>query len=227
MVRRRLKELSIEEAANALTHGFGLLLSVFGFAVLMLLAVYYGGPLHIASAVVYGLSLVILYGASTLYHSANTPRAKSVLQLVDHCCIYLLIAGSYTPFALIVLNGSLGYGLLIFAWVFAAVGILTKVVFEIRSGLVSATIYLVMGWAGLVAVEPLYNAVGLVPMLLALAGGLSYSLGIVFFGWKSIKHHHAIWHVFVLMGSVLHFIAIAGYVMTYAPVSTALISTSF
>jgi hemolysin III len=215
MVRRRLKELSIEEAANALTHGFGLVLSVFGFAVLMLLAVYYGGPLHVASAVVYGMSLVVLYGASTLYHSANKPRARSVLQLVDHCCIYLLIAGSYTPFALIVLNGSLGYGLLIFAWVFAAVGILTKVVFEIRSGLVSAIIYLVMGWAGIVAVEPLYNAVGLVPLILALAGGVSYTVGVIFFGWRSIKHHHAIWHVFVLIGSVLHFIAIAGYVMTY------------
>jgi hemolysin III len=215
MVRRRLKELSIEEAANSLTHGFGLLLSIFGFAVLVLLATIYGGPLHITSAVVYGMSLVILYGASTLYHSANTPRAKSVLQLVDHCCIYLLIAGSYTPFALIVLNDGLGFGLLIFAWVFAAVGILTKVVFEIRSGFVSAIIYLVMGWAGLVAVEPLYHAVGIVPLLLALAGGLSYSLGIIFFGWKSLKHHHAIWHIFVLLGSVFHFIAIAGYVITY------------
>jgi hemolysin III len=105
--------------------------------------------------------------------------------------------------------------LLIFAWVFAAVGILTKVVFEIRSGLVSAIIYLVMGWAGIVAVEPLYNAVGLVPLILALAGGVSYTVGVIFFGWRSIKHHHAIWHVFVLIGSVLHFIAIAGYVMTY------------
>lgn len=216
MVRARLKELSIEEAANSLTHGVGLILSLVGFFVLVALAAVKGGRWHIASAIVYGSSLVILYGASTFYHSAVTPRSKSILQLVDHCCIYLLIAGSYTPFALIVLRDGIGFGLLAFAWIFAAIGIVTKVVFEIRSGVVSAIIYLVMGWVGVIAVEPLYAAVGIVPMILAVAGGLSYSLGIIFFGWKSIKHHHAIWHVFVLVGSVLHFVAIAGYVIPYA-----------
>lgn len=215
MVKVRLKALSIEEAANSLTHGVGLLLSVVGFVVLVVLAVVNGGRWNIASAIVYGSSLVILYGASTFYHSAITPRAKSILQLVDHCCIYLLIAGSYTPFALIILRDGIGTGLFLFAWIFAAVGIVTKVVFEIRSGVISAIIYLVMGWVGVVAVEPLYNAVGIVPLILAVAGGLSYSLGVIFFGWKSIKHHHAIWHVFVLMGSVFHFIAIAGYVIPY------------
>lgn len=215
MVKARLKELSIEEAANSLTHGLGLVLSLIGFVVLVVLAAANGGFWHIASAVVYGSSLIILYGASTFYHSAVTPQSKSILQLVDHCCIYLLIAGSYTPFALIVLRDGIGFGLLAFAWIFAAIGIVTKVVFEIRSGVISAIIYLVMGWVGLVAVEPLYAAVGFVPMILALAGGLSYSLGIIFFGWKSIKHHHAIWHVFVLMGSLFHFIAIAGYVIPY------------
>lgn len=216
MVKARLKKLSIEEAANSLTHGVGLILSLIGFFVLVALAAFNGGRWHIASSVVYGSSLVILYGASTFYHSAVTPRSKSILQLVDHCCIYLLIAGSYTPFALIVLRDGIGFGLLAFAWIFAAIGIVTKVVFEIRSGVISAIIYLVMGWVGVVAVEPLYAAVGIVPMILAVAGGLSYSVGIIFFGWKSIKHHHAIWHIFVLMGSVLHFIAIAGYVIPYA-----------
>lgn len=216
MVKRRLKELSVEEAANSLTHGFGLVLSLIGFVILVTLASLNGSVWHIASAVVYGLSLIVLYGASTFYHSAITPRAKSNLQLVDHCCIYLLIAGSYTPFALIVLRDGIGFGLLAFAWIFAAVGIITKVVFEIRSGFVSATIYLIMGWVGVIAMEPLYNAVGLMPLVLAALGGLSYTLGIVFFGWKSIKHHHAIWHLFVLGGSVLHFIAIAGYVIPYA-----------
>ena len=215
MVRQRLNELSIEEAANSLTHGVGLMLSIVGLVVLVVLAANNGGPWHIASSLIYGLSLVTLYGASTLYHSANTPRSKSVLQLVDHCCIYLLIAGSYTPFALIVLRDGIGTGLFAFAWIFAAVGILTKVVFEIRSGFVSALIYLVMGWVGVVAVEPLFNAVGVVPLILAVAGGLSYSLGVIFFGWKSIKHHHAIWHIFVLIGSILHFIAIAAYVIPY------------
>ena len=215
MVKARLKELSIEEAANSLTHGFGLVLSLIGFVVLVVLAVTKGGGWNIASAVVYGSSLVILYGASTFYHSAITPRSKSVLQLVDHCCIYLLIAGSYTPFALILLRDGIGFGLFAFAWIFAAVGIVTKVVFEIRSGFISATIYLVMGWVGIVAIEPIYNAVGIVPLILAVAGGLSYTLGIIFFGWQSLKHHHAIWHIFVLMGSLFHFVAIAGYVITY------------
>ncbi|MBL8181420.1 MAG: hemolysin III family protein [Blastocatellia bacterium] len=216
MVKRRLKELSVEEAANSLTHGFGLVLSLIGFVILVTLASLNGSVWHIASAVVYGLSLIVLYGASTFYHSAITPRAKSNLQLFDHCCIYLLIAGSYTPFALIVLRDGIGFGLLAFAWIFAAVGIITKVVFEIRSGFVSATIYLIMGWVGVIAMEPLHAAVGIVPLILAALGGLSYTLGIVFFGWKSIKHHHAIWHIFVLGGSVFHFIAIAGYVIPYA-----------
>jgi hemolysin III len=215
MVKARLKELSIEEAANSLTHGVGLLLSIVGLVVLVVLAVVKGGGWNIASAIVYGSSLVILYGASTFYHSAVTPRSKSILQLVDHCCIYLLIAGSYTPFALILLRDGIGFGLFAFAWIFAAVGIVTKVVFEIRSGFISAAIYLIMGWVGIVAIEPIYNAVGIVPLLLAVAGGLSYTLGIIFFGWQSLKHHHAIWHIFVLMGSVFHFVAIAGYVIPY------------
>lgn len=216
MIKAKLKVLPIEEVANTLTHGFGLVLSLIGFVILVTLAGLNGSVWHIASAVVYGLSLITLYGASTFYHSAITPRAKSNLQLVDHCCIYLLIAGSYTPFALIVLRDGIGFGLLAFAWIFAVVGIVTKVVFEIRSGFVSATIYLIMGWVGVIAMDPLYNAVGIIPLILAALGGLSYTLGIVFFGWKSIKHHHAIWHLFVLGGSVFHFIAIAGYVIPYA-----------
>lgn len=216
MIKAKLKVLPIEEVANTLTHGFGLVLSLIGFVILVMLASLNGSFWHIASAVVYGLSLITLYGASTFYHSATTPRAKSNLQLVDHCCIYLLIAGSYTPFALIVLRDGIGFGLLAFAWIFALVGIITKVVFEIRSGFVSATIYLIMGWVGVIAMDPLYTAVGIIPLVLAALGGLSYTLGIVFFGWKSIKHHHAIWHLFVLGGSVFHFIAIAGYVIPYA-----------
>lgn len=215
MTRARLAKLSAEEVANSLTHGFGFLLSVFGFFVLVTLAAIYGTATHIISSVVYGLSLMILYGASTLYHCALTPVAKSRFQIVDHCCIYLLIAGSYTPFSMVVLADGIGNGLLVFAWVFAIVGILTKVVFDMRSGLVSAVIYLAMGWAGVVAIEPLYHAIGPIPMALAIAGGISYTLGVVFFGWTSLRHHHAIWHVFVMLGSILHFIAIAGYVMTY------------
>lgn len=213
MVRARLQELSVEEAANSVTHGIGFALSLAGCIFMVGFALYAGGTWRIASSIVYGLSLVILYGASTCYHGTVCPKNKRRMQLVDHCCIYLLIAGSYTPFALVVLRDNIGPALLIFAWTFALVGILTKVVFEIRSGFISAIIYLVMGWIGVVAVEPLYARLGLFPLLLAVAGGLCYTLGVIFFGWKSIKHHHAIWHVFVLSGSIFHFIAIALYVL--------------
>ena len=215
MVRARLKELSVEEIANTLTHGVGLILSVAGFVFLLTLAVWKGNGWHIASSVIYGLSLVTLYAASTLYHSATSPRAKQRLQLIDHCCIYLLIAGSYTPFTLIVLRDGIGRNLFIFAWVFAAAGILMKIFRKVRSGPLSAVTYLLMGWIGIVAIEPLYHAVGIVPIALIGAGGVSYTIGTIFFGWHSLKHHHAIWHVFVLSGSVLHFIAIAGYIIPY------------
>ncbi|NOT49330.1 MAG: hypothetical protein HOP17_16525, partial [Acidobacteria bacterium] len=126
MIRKRLNELPVEEVANTLTHGFGLFLSIVGFVVLVVLASLRGGPLLIASCVVYGLSLVILYAASTVYHSAVAPEHKKFLQIVDHCCIYLLIAGSYTPFGIVIAGGSLGRVLLVGIWTFAVVGIALK-----------------------------------------------------------------------------------------------------
>ncbi len=216
MIRARLNELSIEEIANALTHGVGLLLSLAGFVFLISLAAFKGDGWHLASALIYGLSLVTLYAASTFYHLAISEMAKKKLQLVDHCCIYLLIAGSYTPFTMIVLRDGVGPYLFVFAWTFAAVGILMKIFMKIKSGPMSAVTYLLMGWIGIVAVKPLYLAMGIVPISLIVAGGISYSVGTIFFGWHSIKHHHAIWHLFVLGGSVLHFIAIAFYIVPYA-----------
>ena len=216
MVRARLKELSVEEVANTLTHGVGLILSLAGFVFLVTLAVWKGDGWHIACSLIYGLSLVTLYTASTLYHYSISEKAKQKLQLIDHCCIYLLIAGSYTPFTMIVLRDGIGPYLFIFAWVFAAMGIMMKIFFVIKSGPLSAVTYLLMGWIGVVAVQPLYLAIGIVPISLIVAGGISYTIGTIFFGWHSIKHHHAIWHMFVLGGSVLHFIAIAFYIVPYA-----------
>lgn len=213
MITARLKELSTEELANTLTHGLGLVLSVGGFLFLAALAILYRDPWHIASSIVYGASLVILYAASTFYHSTITPHRKSLLQLVDHCCIYLLIAGSYTPFLLMVLRNSFGIGLLAIVWATAAFGIAMKIFFRGRFNAVGIVMYLMMGWLGVIAVQPLYFALGLIPLILVVAGGISYTLGMIFFGWKSIKHHHAIFHVFVLAGSIIHFIAIAGYVL--------------
>lgn len=212
MITARLDKLSIEEVANSLTHGFGLLLSIAGFIFLLALALFNGDGWHVASGFIYGSSLVILYGASTLYHSAVSPESKRRLQLLDHCCIYLLIAGSYTPFLMVVMRGSFGFGLLAFVWAFAAFGIAMKLIFRGRFNAVGVVSYLAMGWIGVIAIQPLYLALGLWPLLFVIGGGLSYSIGVIFFGWKSIRHHHAIWHVFVLCGSILHFLAVAIYV---------------
>ena len=213
MIAARLEQLGIEEAANCITHGFGLVLSIAGFALLLFLALTNGSFWHIAGSVIYGTSLVTLYAASTLYHSCVSPETKRLYQVIDHCCIYLLIAGSYTPFLLVGLGDSFGLGLLGFIWSFAFAGIAMKVFFRGRFNAVGMVSYLVMGWAGLLAVEPLYAAVGGWPLGLVLASGLSYTAGTIFFGWKSQRHHHAIWHLFVLGGSILHYLAVAMFVL--------------
>ncbi|MDQ3799443.1 MAG: hemolysin III family protein [Acidobacteriota bacterium] len=217
MVRTKLNELTVEEFANTITHGFGLLLSFAGFVILLALALSSGGDFrYVLSSVIYGSSLIVLYAASTCYHCATSPKLKKRLQILDHCCIYLLIAGTYTPFTLVALRGSLGETLFIAIWSLAALGILSKIFFGRRFPVVSVLSYLVMGWLGIVGIEPLYAALGLMPVALMFAGGGAYTVGVVFFAWKSIRHHHAIWHVFVLTGSVLHFLAVALYVAPYA-----------
>lgn len=211
----QLRRLTIEEFANTITHGFGLILSIAGLVFLVGLAAVKGDFWYIFSSVLYGSSLVVLYAASTFYHGATTPERKRVLQIVDHCCIYLLIAGTYTPFTLVVLKGSLGQGLFIFVWVFAIAGIAGKLFFGTRFPAISVISYLVMGWIGIFAIQPLLAALGFTPIALIIAGGLAYSIGTIFFGWKTIRHHHAIWHIFVLAGSILHFLAVALYVIPY------------
>lgn len=215
MIKKQLDKLEIEEVANTLTHGFGLLLSIFGLGVLVYLAIIYGDIWYIVSAVIYGLSLIALYAASTFYHVAISPALKEKLRLIDHCCIYLLIAGTYTPFTLIALNGTFGNSLFLIVWLFALIGIAIKVFLHNRIPAASVISYLVMGWIGIIAVEPLYQALGLMPITLIVIGGLIYSLGTVFYGWKSLKHHHAIWHLFVLGGSICHFLAISIYVLPF------------
>jgi len=213
MLRAHFKELAIEEIANATTHGLGLVLSIIGFIVLMVIAILNGDRWHLASSIVYGLSLVVLYAASTAYHSTITAHRKSFLQLVDHCCIYLLIAGTYTPFLLGVLRSEFGLTLLVTVWAMAALGIALKVMYRGHLKAVGIAMYLVMGWIGVFAVGPMYQVLGLFPLVLIVGGGVSYSLGMIFFGWHRIKHHHAIFHVFVLAGSILHYLAIVLYVV--------------
>lgn len=215
MIKAKLEKLSIEELANTLTHGFGLVLSIAGFIVLVALASIKGDFWHILSSIVYGLSLITLYAASTFYHSATAPELKRKLQILDHCCIYLLIAGSYTPFTLVVLRGAFGHSLFIFAWAFAFAGIAMKIFFFKRFPIASVISYLLMGWLGIVAIQPLLAALGLAPVMLVVAGGLAYSIGVIFFAWERLPHNHAIWHLFVLAGSICHYLAVAIYVVPY------------
>lgn len=216
MIKAKLKVLPIEELANTITHGFGLFLSVIGFVVLVVLASMNGDKWSMLSCVVYGLSLVVLYAASTFYHSTTSLRAKKNLQVVDHCCIYLLIAGSYTPFGMVIYRDPLGPWLMAGIWGFAAVGILIKLMIRDRFPAINVISYLLMGWLGVFAVQPLFNALGMAPVILTIAGGVAYSLGVIFFPWKSIKHHHAIFHVFILLGSIIHYAAIVMYVVPHS-----------
>ena len=215
IIAARFEELPVEEIASAITHGFGLVLSVIGFVVLVVLAGIRGDGWMITSCIVYGLSLVILYAASTVYHSVLSPKLKKRLQIIDHCGIYLLIAGTYTPFGLIIADTSLGRGLLAAIWALAIIGILIKLVIHDRFPALNVISYLAMGWLGIFAVQPLFNALGLMPVALAVAGGVAYTLGVVFFPWKSIKHHHAIFHIFVMLGSIIHYAAIVIYVVPH------------
>lgn len=215
MIKAKLSILPIEELANTITHGFGLFLSVIGFVTLVVLASLNGDKWSMLSCVVYGLSLVVLYAASTFYHSTTSHRAKKNLQVVDHCCIYLLIAGSYTPFGMVIIGDSFGRSLMAGIWAFAIIGILIKLLIRDRYPAINVISYLLMGWLGVFAVEPLFHALGLIPVALTIAGGIAYSLGVIFFPWTSIKHHHAIFHVFILLGSIIHYAVIVLYVVPH------------
>jgi len=201
-----------EEAANVATHVAGLLASVVGVGVLIYLGVVRDEVLHVASAGVYGATLVALYAASTLYHAFRRPGVKRVLRVLDHCAIYLLIAGTYTPFVLVGLGGRLGWTLFGVVWTMAAAGIVFKVFATGRFAVVSTAAYVAMGWLGVVALGPLVRSLPGAALVWLLAGGIAYTAGTLFYHRK-IPYSHALWHVFVLLGSVCHFIAIGLYVL--------------
>ncbi len=201
-----------EEAANVATHAAGLLASVVGVGVLVYLGVVREEALHVASAGVYGATLVALYAASTLYHAFRRPGVKRVLRVLDHCAIYLLIAGTYTPFVLVGLGGRLGWTLFGVVWAMAAGGIVFKVFATGRFAVVSTAAYVAMGWLGVVALGPLIRSLSGAAFVWLLAGGIAYTAG-TFFYHRKIPYAHALWHVFVLLGSVCHFVAIGLYVL--------------
>ena len=200
-----------EEWANRLSHGLGLLLGGLGL-VLLLHKGWDQGPRVLLSYGVYGASLVLLYLASTLYHSVSSVAARRWSKLFDHCAIYLLIAGTYTPFLLVALDTPLAQGLMVVIWGLALAGVLFKLLFINRFKKLSLFTYLMLGWLSLLVVYQLYIHLEGEGLLLLGLGGLIYSLGVIFYVAKRIPYNHAIWHLFVLGGSVCHFMAIYGYV---------------
>jgi hemolysin III len=206
-----------EEIWNGITHGIGTGLAIAGLTTLVVLASIYGNTLHLISFSIYGGTLVLLYLASTLYHSIQIPKAKQILRVLDHAAIYLLIAGTYTPFLLVNLRGRLGYTLLAVVWGIALTGIIFRTIFAGRFEVLTTIGYVAMGWLLVVAYEEMSTAVSPAGMGLILAGGIVYTMGVIFYAWKRIPYNHAIWHLFVIGGSACHYFAMVYHVL---PVTT-------
>jgi hemolysin III len=202
-----------EEIAHSATHGLGIVLSIAGLIAMVAVSERSGDVRHIVASVVYGMTLILLYLSSTLYHSVPSPSAKRVLKVLDHSAIYLLIAGTYTPFTLISLRGAWGWTLFGLIWGMALLGITLKVAAISRFRWLSIVLYLGMGWLVLVALKPLIEAVSPAGMRLLFFGGVSYTFGVLFYIWRRLPYHHAVWHLFVLAGSVFHFFAVLLYVL--------------
>ena len=201
------------EKFNAWTHLIGAVLAAIGAVWLLVLASFTGDPWKIVSVAIYGVTLVLLYSISTVYHSVSGPR-KKVLQKLDHLSIYLLIAGSYTPFCLITLRGAWGWTLFGIVWGLGVIGMLQEIKPRSEARVLSLIIYAVMGWIVLIAVKPLIAALGMTGFKWLAAGGVLYTVGIIFFANDSrFRHWHGIWHLFVMAGSLLHFVAILFYVL--------------
>jgi len=205
-----------EEIANSLTHGAGLLASLVGLPVLVVAAAGRGDAAHVVGCSVFAASLITLYAASTIYHALPPSRAKQLLRVVDHAAIYLLIAGTYTPFTLGVLRGAWGWTLFGVVWSLAGVGIIFKVLLGMRYPRASTIFYLAMGWLGVVAVRPMMAQVPAAGLLWLLAGGLLYTGGVAFYAWEHRRHSHTIWHLCVLGGSACHFFAVLWYAVPVA-----------
>ena len=203
-----------EEIANAVTHGVAALLSIAGLAVLVAFAVLYSGsPKVVAAVSIFGASMVFLYTASTLYHSIPNPRAKKVLQYLDHSMIYVLIAGSYTPFCLITLQGYTRIALLCAVWLIAIAGISLQAVLLHKADWINCLLYLSMGWLAVFVIDPLVSTLDSTGLALLVAGGLAYTVGVVFYIFERIPFSHAIWHTFVFAGTTLQFFSVLFYVI--------------
>lgn len=202
-----------EEIAHSAIHGLGVALSIAGLIALVLTARRTGDEWNVLASAVYGFTLILLYLTSTLYHGVPHARAKRVLRVLDHSAIYLLIAGTYTPLTLVSLRGPWGWTLFGLVWGLAILGITLKVAAMGRFRVLSLVLYLCMGWLVVIALGPLTAAVAHGGLVLLVLGGIAYTSGVLFYVWRRLPYHHAVWHAFVLAGSVLHFFAILLYVV--------------
>lgn len=200
-----------EEIANSISHGLGLILALVALPVLIVSAMRVGSTHFMVGASVFGATMVLLYLASTLYHSIAHERAKSLCRLFDHSAIFLLIAGTYTPFTLGVLRGAWGWTLLAIIWILAITGIIVKALPRTRHSWISMVLYLVMGWLCVVAIKPIWQLVPGPGIMLIAAGGASYMSGLAFFGARRLRYSHFIWHLFVIAGTTFHFFAVLWY----------------
>jgi hemolysin III len=202
-----------EEIANVVIHGIGALLSIVALVLLVVFSAINKQPWSIFSSIIYGSSLIILYSASTLYHSFQNKKVKELFEIFDHSAIYILIAGTYTPFALITLNGRLGWILFSVVWILAAIGILFKIFFVKKFMILSTLLYIAMGWLVVFAMGPLVENLDFWGLFWLVIGGVLYTLGTIFYIWRKIPYHHAIWHLIVLAGSICHFFSVFFYVI--------------
>lgn len=197
-----------EDITNGITHGVAAALSIAGLTLLVVFASMKGDPWRIVSLSIYGSTLVALYLTSTLYHSIQAPRAKEILRRLDHVAIFLLIAGTYTPFSLVTVRGGVGWFLFATVWSLAVVGVLLKAFFMGRFEWLSLGLYLTMGWLAVLTIKPAVAAIPAWGLIGMLAGGLFYTFGVIFYVWERLPFNHSIWHLFVVAGSTCHFFAI-------------------
>ena len=206
--KNRYNQTLLEEVANSISHGLGLALSIVGFTVLIILASHKGDPWRLTAYIIYGISLTTLYLFSTLYHGLTHSRTKAIFRRLDHSAIYLLIAGTYTPVILISLRTTWVMFLLPVVWVMAILGVYMKVFYIHRYERLTLAFYILMGWLALIASKPLFNSVPIESFIWIIVGGISYTAGIIFYAWRRLPYQHTIWHMFVLLGSISHYIGI-------------------
>lgn len=202
-----------EELANGITHGVGIVLAIVGLAVLTAFAARNGDVWHVVACSIFGATLILAYAASTLYHGVSAARLKPMLRALDHSSIFLLIAGTYTPFMLVNLRGPWGWSLLAVIWGLALLGIVGRLLLEGRLHGLVVGLYIAMGWAVVVAVQPMLQRVEPGGLVLLAAGGVAYTAGVPFYKWRRLPYNHAIWHGFVLLGGALHFFSVLFYVV--------------